>query len=227
MARTAGVVAGALFWLAAALLLSILIEWAGLTWVWPEEGVAHSRDMIEAEVGYLDRDFRRSVMTSDPARFAVAFADAGYHYLFEVTGLLALLRWAEQDPATTNSKLQPYVHRLITPVSTYIIAAMTITQVFAVRLAILVLALPTFVLAGLVGLTEGLVRRDLRRWGGGRESSFLYHHARRTVVPLFVAAWVLYLALPFSLHPSFIILPFAALFGLSIAVTVGAFKKYL
>jgi len=39
--------------------------------------------------------------------------------------------------------------------------------------------------------------------------------------------WVIYLALRFSLHPSFVVLPFATLFALSVAVTASTFKKYL
>jgi len=35
------------------------------------------------------------------------------------------------------------------------------------------------------------------------------------VLPLLVLTWVVYLALPFSLHPSFVVLPFAMLFALS------------
>jgi hypothetical protein len=38
---------------------------------------------------------------------------------------------------------------------------------------------------------------------------------------------VVYLALPFSLHPTFVILPFATLFALSVTVTASSFKKYL
>ena len=49
----------------------------------------------------------------------------------------------------------------------------------------------------------------LRCWGGGRESSFVYHWAKRSAMPLLVLSWVIYLALPFSLHPTFIVLPFA------------------
>ena len=40
---------------------------------------------------------------------------------------------------------------------------------------------PVFVLFTLVALVDGLVRRDLRRWGGGRESSFVYHYAKQSV----------------------------------------------
>jgi len=40
-------------------------------------------------------------------------------------------------------------------------------------------------------------------------------------------SWMVYLALPFSLHPSFVILPFAAVFAVSVAVTASSCKKYL
>ena len=62
---------------------------------------------------------------------------------------------------------------------------------------------------------------------GGRESSFVYHWAKRSALPLLVLSWVIYLALPFSLHPTFVILPFATLFALSVSVTASSFKKYL
>ena len=65
---------------------------------------------------------------------------------------------------------------------------MTVTQVFAVRMAVLTLAMPVFLLFGLVGVTDGLVQRDLRRWGGGRESSFVYHHAKRFIMPAVLGA---------------------------------------
>lgn len=217
----------ALFWLFIALALSIIIEWIGMLWWWPDEGLDHSRSMLQAEINYLDRDFRRSIVTSSPAQFAKDFADASYHYLFEATGFVTFLLWAQRDPAETHSKVQPFFHRMVTPVTQYLLAAMTITQVFSVRVAVLTLAMPAFVLAGLVGVVDGLVMRDLRRWGGGRESSFVYHHAKQSILPLFALAWVVYLALPHSAHPSLIILPFAALFGLSVAVTTATFKKYL
>jgi integrating conjugative element membrane protein (TIGR03747 family) len=104
---------------------------------------------------------------------------------------------------------------------------MQVTQLFAVRLAILTLAMPIFLLFSLVALVDGLVQRDLRRWGGGRESSFVYHYAKKAAFPLVVLTWVIYLALPFSLHPSWVIVPFATLFALTVAVTASTFKKYL
>lgn len=39
------------------------------------------------------------------------------------------------------------------------------------------------------------------------------------MLPLLVLTWVIYLALPFSLYPSFVVLTLATLFALSVAVT--------
>ena len=214
-------------WLLLALLFSILTEWVGMVFWWPEEGLQHSRSMLEAEFSYLDSDFRRSVMTSSPAEFAKAFADKTFHVLFEFTRVVDSIAWLSVPPSPDESGLRPRLHSIYQPVAEFVIAGMQVTQVFSVRLAILTLAMPVFVLFSLVALVDGFVKRDLRRWGGGRESSFVYHWAKRSAMPLMVLSWVIYLALPFSLHPTFIVLPFAALFALSVAVTASTFKKYL
>jgi integrating conjugative element membrane protein (TIGR03747 family) len=87
--------------------------------------------------------------------------------------------------------------------------------------------MPLFLLFCLIGVVDGLVQRDLRRWGGGRESSYLYHYAKRSSGSFVIGAWVIYLALPFSIHPVFIVLPFAVLFAISVSIAATTFKKYL
>jgi len=216
-----------ILWLLLSLLFSIIVEWAGMVLWWPDEGLEHSREMLSKEISYLDIDFRRSVVTSDPARFAKRIADGTYHYLFEVTRFVDLIRWASPQPVSNEEGLRPVLHKIYWPITEYVIATMQVTQVFSVRLAILILAMPVFLLFSLVALVDGLVQRDLRRWGGGRESSFVYHYAKKAAFPLVILTWVTYLALPFSLHPTFVVLPFAIMFALTVAVTASTFKKYL
>lgn len=220
-------VAQGIKWLLFSLLFSIVVEWAGMNLWWPEQGLDHSRAMLAKEISYLDTDFRRSIVTSDPARFAKDVADGIYHYLFEVTRIIAFIRWVSPPSRTEETGLRPTLHKIYRPIAVYTIAAMQVTQVFSVRLAMLMLATPVFLLFSLMALVDGLVRRDLRRWGGGRESSFVYHYAKKAAIPLVVLTWVVYLSLPFSLHPTFVILPFATLFALAVAVTASTFKKYL
>ena len=220
-------VAKVIQWLLFSLLFSIIIEWAGMVLWWSEEGLDHSSTMLIKEISYIDTDFKRSVVTSDPARFAKRFADNTYHYLFEVTRFVDFIRWVSPQPTTDEQGVRPTLHKAYHPIAEFVIAMMQVTQVFAVRLAILSLAMPVFLLFSLVALVDGLVQRDLRRWGGGRESSFVYHYAKKAALPLVVLTWVTYLALPFSMHPTFVILPFATLFALTVAVTASTFKKYL
>lgn len=227
LSRTLGSIARVVGWLLAALLFAIVIEWVGMLLWWKEQGPRHSQAMLQQEFGYLNKDFRRSAVSSDPARFARRCADGFYHYLFEWTHFADFIRWLKQSPRPGESRLLAVLRSGYARLGDYVIAAATIVQVFAVRLAVLALAAPVFVLFGLVALVDGLVERDLRRWSGGRESAFIYHHAKKVIFPALLLSWVLYLGLPTTVHPNYVILPCAGLFALAVAVTARSFKKYL
>lgn len=227
LSRLLGGLARALGWLTAALLLSIMLEWAGMLLWWKDGGSLHSRAMLEQEIAHLNEDFRQSIVTSNPARFARRFADGFYHYLFEWTHFVDFIQWLKRPPAPDEGRIRAIFRGAYAEAADYVIAAMTVTQVFAVRLAVLTLATPVFALFGLVALVDGLVQRDLRRWCGGRESSFVYHHAKKAILPALILAWIVYLGMPTSVHPNYVILPFAALFAIAMAIAAGSFKKYL
>lgn len=214
-------------WLLVSLLVSILVEWIGLVFWWEEQGLAHSRQMLVDELQYLGADFDHGGWAAHRVQVARDLSDQVYSLVFERTGLVELVHWVTPVPSPDESGIRAGLHRLYTPVAEFVMAAMQMTRVFVVRLTILVLAMPVFALFAWVALVDGLVLRDLRRWGGGRESSFVYHYARKAALPLFLSAWVLYLVSPVSVHPSWIILPFAQVFALAVRVTASTFKKYL
>ena len=214
-------------WLLVSLFISILIEWVGMVFWWEEQGLAHSRQMLVNELQYLRAEVYRSGWAAYPVQVAHHLVDQVYDVIFEWTGLVELIHWITPVPSANESGVRPALHRLYMPVSEFVLAAMQMVQVFVVRLAILVLSLPVFVLFAWMALVDGLVLRDLRRWGGGRESSFVYHYARKASLPLFLSAWVLYLVSPVSIHPSWILLPFALAFALAVRITAITFKKYL
>ncbi|MCY4264637.1 MAG: TIGR03747 family integrating conjugative element membrane protein [Gammaproteobacteria bacterium] len=220
-------VADCLKWLLLSLFFSIVVEWFGMTLWWEEQGLEHSRQLLVNELNFLGEDFNRSLLTSDPLQFASEVAEWSYRLAFQWSGVVVFIQWLESEPGADKTGLRSCIYRIYQPVSQYILASMQITQVFAVRLTVLTLATPVFGLFTLVALVDGLVRRDLRRWGGGRESSFVYHYAKKAAVPLIFSCWMLYLGLPFSLHPSWIILPFALAFAFVVTTAASTFKKYL
>src|SRR3546814_16519279 len=105
-----------------------------------------------------------------------------------------------------------YIGLVYVNVESNLIAAAYTTLVFLVRLLVLCLTLPLFLMAAFVGLVDGLVRRDIRRFGAGRESGFIYPRPRASLIPLAVMPWVTYLALSLSVNPLLILLPSAAFF---------------
>jgi integrating conjugative element membrane protein (TIGR03747 family) len=217
--------------LVGSLLLSILIECVGMHWFWKDQGWHHSQEMLQYELTNLSEHFARSVIVSEPEHAAQQLADTAYQWVFVKTGLLhntnGMAVNAQAASQSRNQDLRHYVGQAYVWAGSYLIAAAFTTLTFLVRLLVLVLTLPLFIMAAFVGVVDGLVRRDVRRFGAGRESGFLYHRAKAALAPLAMLPWVVYLALPVSLNPLFILLPSAALLGLVVNLTVGSFKKYL
>lgn len=210
------------------LVFSIVIEWVGMAigW-WDEPGVRHSERMLQQELQYLNRDFRQSAIVKSPMRFAERFSQNFYDLTFKKTGIQSAVIWLATPTQTRSGQFRKSLHRLFQMVEAYVLAARTVTQIFGVRLAVLTLAMPAFVLLGATGLVDGLVQRDIRRWSGGRESSFVYHWAKKALYPSLILPWIVYLAMPVSVHPNLVVLPFAVLFAVSLLVMSSTFKKYL
>lgn len=217
--------------LCGSLLLCITIECVGMHLFWPDEGWRHAQGMLHFELGQLSGHFTRSMIVQEPGRTAHALVESAYQWVFVKSGLLGWMQdAASQASAGSRSEVKDfryYLGQVYVHLESYLIAAAYTVLVFLVRLLVLCLMLPLFVMATFVGLVDGLVRRDIRRFGAGRESGFIYHRAKASLMPLAVLPWVSYLALPVSVHPLLILLPSAVLLGLVMDLAAGSFKKYL
>lgn len=98
---------------------------------------------------------------------------------------------------------------------------------FMQRLVWLATMLPLLCLCAITGLTEGLVRRDLRRFGSGLESVFLHSYVIRSGSSVASTLWVFYLAQPLFLPAMLVLLPAALWFGIRVWMTAGSFKRWL
>lgn len=98
---------------------------------------------------------------------------------------------------------------------------------FMLRLTWLVATFPLLCLCVLIGLTEGLVRRDLRRFGSGLESVFLHHYVIRSGSLVATTIWVCYLAQPLFLPARLVLLPATIWFGITVWMVAGSFKRWL
>lgn len=220
-----GVMLKLIFSLVMALIFSIAIEIIGMNVWWADEGVNHSAQMYEFELMQIGSSHYGVDFTEDQLAFIQETIHL-HHKVIDALNLSGLGDWVKRPVKDEGNPMRIIIKTIYRSMEDYIDAALNVTKVFSLRLAILTLSLPLFVFALLVGVVDGLVERDLRRWGAGRESSTVFNLARSTVVPLAVGAWIVYLSLPVSINPSFVIVPFVFLFGYSVRVTTDRMKKY-
>lgn len=100
-------------------------------------------------------------------------------------------------------------------------------ELLGMRLAVLLLALPFWLLVLLLATLDGLVGWYIRRTVAGRESAFIYH---RTKQAFFQTSWLalfLYLAAPIAIDPLWVFPLWYLISALLLRFTVAYFKKYL
>ncbi|EJF2227280.1 TIGR03747 family integrating conjugative element membrane protein [Salmonella enterica] len=213
--------------LLASLFLSLMVEYAGLVFWWPEQGAQHARVMMETELRFLSSDFTRSLVMSQPSVTVMSWVRDGYRWFTENAGLSGTLSAGNGDGNLFTRTVATSGAWLAVQFRVFLEATLYITVVFVVRVSILLLSVPLFVMAAAVAMVEGLSLRDLRRYGAGYESSFLYHHARGLIKPSLVYPVMAYLSWPVAAYPNAFLLPSALLFGVVLTVQASTFKKYL
>ncbi|AKE60094.1 TIGR03747 family integrating conjugative element membrane protein [Citrobacter farmeri] len=192
--------------------LAIVLEWLGDAFFWRNACASHSEQVLQATWQWWK-----------------AFAGAPVWLVHDLTLIGDTL---QQGIAVLVHSLNEQRGMFCTETVTAVIrcallSAANVTLTFLLRLAILLQALSLFVLTVTIGLIDGLVRRDLRRFGAGHESGFVYHHARRMISSCLIATGLMWLAAPIFLVPEYVLIPGAILIGLAVSVSSGAFKKYI
>ena len=193
-------------------MLAIALEWLGDAFFWQNGCASHSEQVLQATWQWWQ-------------------------------GSADVPKWLAENLALVSGKLRPGIAALLSSLNDQhglfwtedasgviccaLLSAGNITLTFLLRLTILLQALPLFVLIIIIGLIDGLVRRDLRRFGAGHESGFVYHHARRMISSGLIATGLVWLAMPIFLVPEYVFIPAAAVIGLAVSITGGSFKKYV
>ncbi|EBA1947714.1 TPA: TIGR03747 family integrating conjugative element membrane protein [Klebsiella pneumoniae] len=212
------------------LLVSLLIEYVCIALLWPEEGAAHSYQVMVAESHWLSGGYTRSLLMAAPVETVSRWVHVAWQWLFVDSGFSGWLQ-SFKSLSEKGSGLIPALNgvgaTLVNWLGVYLQATVWVTLIFFIRVMILFLSLPLFALVVITGVVDGLVRRDLRRYGAGYESSFVYHHAKRFIKPALYGPCMLYLAWPTAVWPNLLLLPSALLVGAVLAITTATFKKYL
>lgn len=216
-----------MLWLFLGLPLVVLItQWVCVFWLWAPQGLERLewlRDQEWARVNALVSNSPLPGAISLPAEVANGL----YRIVYLDTGLDQQVRdLAGKHPneLAFGQKLDRSLFQIIGPA---LYAAMVGLQIFGLRLGLVVLFMPLFLLVVAGGAGDGWISRYLRRHRGERESGFLYHRFKRLIYLCMIAPISLYFLLPISLDPRWLFLPAAGVMGLTARMAVLWFKKYL
>lgn len=193
-------------------MLAIALEWLGDAFFWRNACASHSEQVLQATWYWWRGSAGAPVwLVEDLAIVSGALQQ----------GLTALI-------ASLNGQSGLFWTKTVTTViRCALLSAGNVTLTFLLRLTILLRAVPLFALASIIGLIDGLVRRDLRRFGAGHESGFVYHHARRMISSSLIATGLVWLAVPVFLVPEYVLMLGSLIIGVTVSVAIGTFKKYL
>lgn len=204
-------------------ILSVIVEWIGIRFFWKDQGSRHSAAMFYTEMSYLSGELDRTLMAESSREFAANLSTSLKHWMWDKTHAQSFINWIVVSPPADASPMRLFFHGG----REYAQASVNMTLVFGVRLATLILSIPLFSMVALLALSDGLVERDLRKWGGGRESGYTFHIAKRFIVPTFTLFCIFLLSMPISINPAYLTLPGAMILWLSLRFTSSSFKKYL
>jgi len=136
-------------------------------------------------------------MMVTPVETLTRWVQAAWHWLFVDSGFSHWLA-SFSERSRKGSGLIPAVNGFGANLLTFgrVSAGhmLWVTLIFFIRVMIQFLSIPLFGLVIITGMVEGLVRRDLRRYGAGYESSIVCHHAKRFIKPAQYGPCMLYLS---------------------------------
>lgn len=193
-------------------MLAIALEWLGDAFFWRNTCASHSEQVLQATWQWWQGSAGAPVWLVEDLTLVSDTLQQGSAALVHSLNGQSGLFWTETVTMMIRCAL---------------LSAGNVTLTFLLRLAILLQAIPLFALIIVVGLIDGLVRRDLRRFGAGHESGFVYHYARHMISSCLIATGLVWLAVPVFLKPSYMLVPSAVITALSVSLVLGAFKKYI
>lgn len=209
-------------WVCLGVMVSLTVSMGLLYLKGTPDGLLYLAKLCQGPLHYLNAIAPVTYWMHDPASIAWYWGNTAYQWVLVKTHALNVLHQAKTNMYPMHKLIRYYLQTGHPVLQAFI---MTV-QLIGIRLAVLVMSLPFFLLLGVIGWLDGLSQRSIRRLSGGFESAMTYHHAKSFIPLALILGSLFYLVLPVNVAPIVILLPFTLLFGGSIQLTVKSFKKY-
>lgn len=140
--------------------------------------------------------------------------------------LVAQRKELEQAPATVSA-IVGAVTQIQKSINEHLFIAIDVFRAWFFRLVVFLFGVVSVFPLLIIGLIDGLVRREIRRWSGGRESAWIFVFASKSLAPSIAISLAIYVVWPWTLPFVWINTCMGMYLGFALSVTLAAFKKYL
>ena len=211
-----------MLWFLLCVLFGIVLEWFIMTKYYPEQGAYRSLRLLESEMSYLANT---QLVTTGYGNAMISTLLIGQQqsYLFVTETLkmeTALYGLSDvsliQHGFAGLGLLDPHI---------YAVSMLNMINVITLKVVVILLSLPLFLILMIWSINAGLVQRAIRKYQVRNESSWIFHHAKRIKFWSIIFPIVVYLTWPNELSPLLIFGPCAFAYAASWFVMASKFKK--
>lgn len=207
--------------------LAMILEWCGMHSWWQNESENRLSDRTQLEIQQIESSvgvgFNRHWFRNTHEYVSKPFD----RLLLPLEKYLEAQQREFEDTATSVSavvdavvQVQQHIHRHLT-------VATEVFRAWLFRLLTFIFGIVSVSPLLLVGLIDGLVRREIRRWSGGRESAWLFIFASKSLYPSIAVFLGIYVLWPWSLSFAWTNCAMGICTGCALSLALATFKKYL
>lgn len=140
--------------------------------------------------------------------------------------LLAQRKELEQAPVTLSA-IVGAVTKIQQSINEHLFITIDVFRAWLFRIVAFLYGVVSVLPLIIIGLIDGLVRREIRRWSGGRESAWIFVFASKSLAPSIALLLSIYVIWPWTLSFIWINACMGMYWGFALSVAIATFKKYL
>ena len=222
-----GSVLKSIFFVIATFILATILEWGGMHSWWKNASETRLYERTQLEIQRIES----SVNTSFDRhwfRRATSYSSALSDRL--LVPFEQYLEAQQQNLVETPQSMSAVVKataQIRQSINRHLMVAIEVYRAWSFRLLTFMFGILSISPLLIVGLIDGLVRREIRRWGGGRESAWLFVFASKSLFPVLVLFLGIYVLWPWSFSFAWINILMGVCWGLALSLAIAKFKKYL
>ena len=205
----------------------MIVEWCGMHSWWQ---TAYESRLNERTLGEIQQ-----IESSMGVAFDQHWFRTTYSYIFTISNRLIrpIERYLEVQrrefdtlPESMTAVTSAAV-RIQQAINRHLSVAIAVFHACIFRLTTFLFGIVSVLPLLLIGLTHGLVSREIRRWCGGRESAWFHMFASKSLFPTITLFLGVYVIWPWTFSFTWINCTMGLILGCALFFTIATFKKYL